>query len=201
MFSRAKECLWSDSEPKQGLRALREPLEMMRRAWLARHVTRLRVYVTRLRVYVTAAASESFMSSIVLLAFLLFGWLIWRLARPPRIKPRSAAILVLGDIGRSPRIMYHAQSLAENNFETHLIGYGGTKPASMYCVRIHLFLGSRPIPLLEGHQRVHFHYLSEPPPFLKHMPFVLAAPIKVIHQIFGILVALLVRVSDAPEYI
>ena len=33
------------------------------------------------------------------------------------------------------------------------------------------------------------------------MPFVLAAPIKVIHQIFGILVALLVRVSDAPEYI
>ncbi|KAF8349862.1 mannosyltransferase [Amanita rubescens] len=125
------------------------------------------------------------MSFIVLLALLLFGWLIWRLARPPRIKPRSAAILVLGDIGRSPRIMYHAQSLAENNFETHLIGYGG----------------SRPIPLLEGHQRVHFHYLSEPPAFLKHMPFVLAAPIKVIHQIFGILVALLVRVSDAPEYI
>ena len=66
---------------------------------------------------------------------------------------------------------------------------------------IHSFLGSRPIPSLEGNQRIHFHYLSEPPAFLKHIPFVLAGPIKVIYQIFDILVALLVHVSDAPEYI
>ena len=38
---------------------------------------------------------------------------------------RSVAILVLGDIGRSPRMMYHAQSFAETGFVTHLIGYGG----------------------------------------------------------------------------
>ena len=141
------------------------------------------------------------MSFIVYLALLLFGWLIWKLMRPSRLKARSAAILVLGDIGRSPRIMYHAQSLAENNFETHLIGYGGIIPVSVYCIHIHSFLGSRPIPSLEGHQRIHFHYLSEPPAFLTHIPFVLAGPIKVIHQIFCILVALLVRISDAPEYI
>lgn len=62
-------------------------------------------------------------------------------------------------------------------------------------------LGSRPIPSLEGNRRIHFHYLSEPPAFLKYIPFVLAGPFKVIYQIFDILVALLVRVSNAPEYI
>lgn len=38
---------------------------------------------------------------------------------------RSVAIVVLGDIGRSPRMMYHAQSFAENDFVTNIIGYGG----------------------------------------------------------------------------
>ncbi len=38
---------------------------------------------------------------------------------------RSVAILVLGDIGRSPRMMYHAESFAENGFQTDIIGYGG----------------------------------------------------------------------------
>lgn len=38
---------------------------------------------------------------------------------------RSVAILVLGDIGRSPRMMYHAESFAEAGFRTHLIGYAG----------------------------------------------------------------------------
>ena len=107
---------------------------MMRRAWIAQHVTGGFSTTSQLQHLV-----EPFMSSIVILALLLFGWLIWRFANPPRVKPRSAAILVLGDIGRSPRIMYHAQSLAENDFETHLIGYGGTKPTSVYCARIHCY--------------------------------------------------------------
>jgi beta-1,4-mannosyltransferase len=38
---------------------------------------------------------------------------------------RSVAILVLGDVGRSPRMMYHAECFAENGFVTHLIGYKG----------------------------------------------------------------------------
>ena len=37
----------------------------------------------------------------------------------------SVVILVLGDIGRSPRIMYHAESFAKNHYHTFLIGYGG----------------------------------------------------------------------------
>lgn len=80
------------------------------------------------------------MSFVVYLVLVLFSWLIWILMKHPRTKPHSAAILVLGDIGRSPRIMYHAQSLAENNFETHLIGYGGIMLPSVYCVHIHSFI-------------------------------------------------------------
>ena len=45
---------------------------------------------------------------------------------------RSVAILVLGDIGRSPRMMYHAQSFAENGFMTELVGYGGLLPCLHY---------------------------------------------------------------------
>ena len=43
--------------------------------------------------------------------------------RPPKL--RSVAILVLGDVGRSPRMMYHAESFAKLGFDTYLIGYRG----------------------------------------------------------------------------
>jgi len=46
-----------------------------------------------------------------------------RVRRRPRL--RSVAILVLGDIGRSPRMMYHAESFAKLGFRTYLIGYKG----------------------------------------------------------------------------
>ena len=38
---------------------------------------------------------------------------------------RSVAILVLGDIGRSPRMMYHSESFAQHEFETFVVGYKG----------------------------------------------------------------------------
>ena len=60
---------------------------------------------------------------------LSFNWLLyktWRILQPRDDHSlRSVAILVLGDIGRSPRMMYHAQSFAELGFMTDLIGYGG----------------------------------------------------------------------------
>lgn len=42
---------------------------------------------------------------------------------------RNACIVVLGDIGRSPRMEYHVQSLLEENFNVDLIGYTETKPS------------------------------------------------------------------------
>ena len=38
---------------------------------------------------------------------------------------KTSAILVLGDVGRSPRMMYHTESLAKLGWETSLIGYRG----------------------------------------------------------------------------
>ncbi len=47
-------------------------------------------------------------------------------------KHKTATVLVLGDIGRSPRMMYHAESLAKAGWDTYMVGYGGgfSSPAS-----------------------------------------------------------------------
>jgi hypothetical protein len=55
------------------------------------------------------------------IAFTLFKRRIGK--RPPR--RRTATVLVLGDIGRSPRMMYHAESLARAGWDTFVVGYGG----------------------------------------------------------------------------
>ncbi|KAF9072668.1 mannosyltransferase [Rhodocollybia butyracea] len=120
----------------------------------------------------------------------IFLWLSYRLIvffRPKKSKHslRSVAILVLGDIGRSPRMMYHAESFAENNFMTYIIGYGGSKP----------------IPALERVPKIQLRYLPEPPTILKFLPFVLLAPFKIIHQIIAILHELLIYIDEPPEYI
>lgn len=63
---------------------------------------------------------------ILLSSFISASYVTWKTFRPrSEHSLRSVAILVLGDIGRSPRMMYHAQSFAENGFLTDLIGYGG----------------------------------------------------------------------------
>lgn len=44
----------------------------------------------------------------------------------PNSKPKhTVQILVLGDIGRSPRMQYHALSIAKNGGQVVIIGYRG----------------------------------------------------------------------------
>ena len=59
--------------------------------------------------------------------FCCVAWLLLSRRSPRKHKPslRTVAILVLGDVGRSPRMMYHAESFAKLHFETFLIGYNG----------------------------------------------------------------------------
>lgn len=65
----------------------------------------------------------------VSLLLVLFTIRIYQyVVRPP--KRRSVAIIVLGDVGRSPRMMYHAESFAKLGFDTYLIGYRGEWPSS-----------------------------------------------------------------------
>uniref|UniRef100_U5ER04 Chitobiosyldiphosphodolichol beta-mannosyltransferase n=1 Tax=Corethrella appendiculata TaxID=1370023 RepID=U5ER04_9DIPT len=56
-------------------------------------------------------------------------------------KPDNACVIVLGDIGRSPRMQYHVKSLLENNYTVDLVGTLESKPlaeiSSNPNVRIH----------------------------------------------------------------
>ena len=42
-----------------------------------------------------------------------------------KIAHRTVAVLVLGDVGRSPRMMYHAECFGRHGFTTYVMGYRG----------------------------------------------------------------------------
>ncbi|KAG9314728.1 mannosyltransferase, partial [Chiua virens] len=119
--------------------------------------------------------------SLVLTLFTVFAY--WYVKRSPKL--RSVAIIVLGDVGRSPRMMYHAESFAKLGFSTYLIGYRE----------------STPVPSLASLPHVQLCYLSEPPSFLREVPFILAAPVKILHQVTTILYTLMFKISSPPEFI
>ncbi len=56
--------------------------------------------------------------------------MIWTMASVESAQDQSTSIdvqiLVLGDIGRSPRMQYHATSVAKHGGWVQLIGYCGT---------------------------------------------------------------------------
>lgn len=60
--------------------------------------------------------------------FGLNGYLFEETINETRSMSKNITVIVVGDIGRSPRMQYHAKSLLENNFNVDLIGYSGTEP-------------------------------------------------------------------------
>lgn len=50
---------------------------------------------------------------------LLGGWKRWRRGNAAR----HVVVVVLGDVGRSPRMQYHALSLAKHGFSVTLLGF------------------------------------------------------------------------------
>ncbi|KAI6134215.1 mannosyltransferase [Pisolithus croceorrhizus] len=102
-----------------------------------------------------------------------------------RPKHRSVAVLVLGDVGRSPRMMYHAESFAKLGFRTHLVGYKGSKPVSSLTSLPH----------------VHVHHLSEPPTFSRRVSFGLFALVKIAYQTISVLYTLMFSITYPPEFI
>ncbi|TPX15937.1 uncharacterized protein E0L32_000271 [Thyridium curvatum] len=84
----------------------------------------------------------------------------------------SAQVLVLGDIGRSPRMQYHALSIAKHGGSVELIGYNESPPLAE----------------LVQHTNVRIWGLSAPPKLLqsKAVPFILTAPFKVLWQIYDL---------------
>lgn len=75
---------------------------------------------------------NNYLAVVQTLVVFLLGYLVVRSYLSPKPKPslRSVAIIVLGDVGRSPRMMYHAESFATNGFQTYVIGNKGA------CLRL-----------------------------------------------------------------
>ncbi|KAK4169970.1 beta-1,4-mannosyltransferase [Cladorrhinum sp. PSN259] len=109
-----------------------------------------------------------------LLGTLVFVVVIFTLLRPSRYNGDSASnkdvsvqILVLGDIGRSPRMTYHALSVAKHGGKVNLIGY----------------LETSPHPDVLANPSITITPLPVPPTRPKSIPFIIFAPFKVIFQI------------------
>ena len=82
-------------------------------------------------------------------------------------------VVVLGDFGRSPRMQFHAQSLAQrDNVEVHVIAYGGAKPLSS----------------LTSASNVHLSILPQVPLVISKVPLgVLRLALKALHQLIILL--------------
>ncbi|KAL7750951.1 mannosyltransferase [Sorochytrium milnesiophthora] len=81
------------------------------------------------------------------------------------------AVVVLGDVGRSPRTCYHALSLAEYGAQVTLVGYRGAALP----------------PALSQHERLRVRYIPATPAIPPDYPrwaYVLYAPVKALLQLF-----------------
>ncbi|KDE04023.1 hypothetical protein MVLG_05524 [Microbotryum lychnidis-dioicae p1A1 Lamole] len=105
-----------------------------------------------------------------------------------RVKPRSIAVVVLGDIGHSPRMLYHAQSLVDHGFHTTIVAYKGSNPPKA----------------LTNSDRVEFVHLSTPLAFVSALPrplFIALSPFKVLAGAWALFSALVFTLDHTPEYI
>ncbi|KAK9366463.1 hypothetical protein V1509DRAFT_629980 [Lipomyces kononenkoae] len=117
-------------------------------------------------------------AAICVVVYLLIPVLLYLLIpRDPTINPRKRAIvLVLGDIGRSPRMQYHVLSLLETGFLVDFVGYTDTAPLQSITdnpdVKIHEIKPAEKLGLPKG------------------LPFIIVAVIKVLYltkQLYQIL--------------
>ena len=103
-------------------------------------------------------------------------------------KGHHVLVFVLGDIGRSPRMQYHALSLIQNGFHVHFVGYEG----------------SNPLIQLQESPLVHFYYLKSPESikqtgnysnsFKGKFHYLLKAIQRILSQTLNLLFILLIRV-------
>jgi len=99
----------------------------------------------------------------------------------------NVLLLVLGDIGRSPRMQYHALSLAENNYNVDFVGYKG----------------SEPMKTISASKSIKIHYIPTPESLnsvQSKVSYIIQGVIRVINQ-FKQLLDLLLNTINRPRYI
>ncbi|XP_070380244.1 chitobiosyldiphosphodolichol beta-mannosyltransferase [Dermacentor albipictus] len=88
---------------------------------------------------------------------------------------RRVAVVVLGDFGHSPRMNYHALSLAKERLEVDVVAYSGSKPG----------------PDVLSNPHIHLHLMREPPGFQKYVPRLVAYVLKVLWQSLALFFSLM----------
>lgn len=110
-----------------------------------------------------------------------------RRRRPAASQQLTVALVVLGDIGRSPRMMYHAHSLAAHGARTLVIAYRGSALP----------------PELANDRNLSFVYVREAPKALGDAPralFVALLPLRVLFSTFALLYALTLGLPVTPSF-
>lgn len=90
-------------------------------------------------------------------------------------RKRRVAVVVLGDFGHSPRMNYHALSLAKERIEVDVVAYGGSQPGQDVLSNPH----------------IHLHLMRDPPSFQKYVPRLLAYALKVLWQSLALFFSLM----------
>jgi len=138
-----------------------------------------------------------FLFYVVVVALLLF-WMaavvVWGARRRKAARRgRSVTVLVLGDVGRSPRMQYHALCLARHYADhVDLVGSVGTPPLAAVATAPHIALVlMQPFPQLPA---------SLGPRAVRRLLFLAYAPVKVVAQTLRLLHALLWR-ARPPSHV
>uniref|UniRef100_A0ABM0M406 Chitobiosyldiphosphodolichol beta-mannosyltransferase-like n=1 Tax=Saccoglossus kowalevskii TaxID=10224 RepID=A0ABM0M406_SACKO len=103
---------------------------------------------------------------------------------------KRVCVLVLGDIGRHPRMQYHALSFARHGYHVDMLGYGGSKPHDELLSCKNITLHEMPqIPVLPKYLMFHVFFLFVVIPRIFHYGF------KIILQSFILAVYLMLGIS------
>ncbi|XP_048514999.1 uncharacterized protein LOC105689661 [Athalia rosae] len=108
---------------------------------------------------------------LVSLAIILILWL------STRRKAKNVCVVVLGDVGRSPRMQNHALSFAKEGYQVDVVGY----------------TGSAPLNELTEHPNVQMRYMKPPPNLQERLPRLVFYGLKVIWQSVTLLTVLVVK--------
>lgn len=90
---------------------------------------------------------------------------------------KRVCVVVVGDIGHSPRMQMHALSLARSGFDVDLIGYNS----------------SRPYEEVASNRNIRLCGMSESPDFHRIMPRIVAWGLRVLWQMVSLLLCLVTR--------
>ncbi|KAG0210457.1 hypothetical protein BGX28_009267 [Mortierella sp. GBA30] len=117
--------------------------------------------------------------------FRFIGYLATKTPKVSALGKKSFCIVVLGDVGHSPRMLLHARSALSAGWRVDVIGYKGSSLPED----------------LENHPSIQFHFLKQLPRVPESMPrilYYLYAPIKALILAFQLFYVAMFQVS-APE--